>query len=54
MYGIRVHGISLLGFTLFCVLARWYKRRVRGEDYNAQTVVEEVYDRYTCQLSGSA
>ncbi len=43
MYGIRV-GISLLGFILFCVLARWYKRRVRGEDYNAQTVVEEVYN----------
>ncbi len=27
-------------------LARWYKRRVRDEDYNAHRVVEEVYDRY--------
>ncbi len=45
IYGVRV-GISLLGFMLYCLLARWYKRRVRDEEYNAQTVVEEVYDRY--------
>ena len=45
IYGVRV-GISLLGFILYCLLASWYKRRVRDEDYNAQTVVEEVYDRY--------
>ena len=42
---VRV-GISLLGFILYCLLARWYKRRVRDEDYNAHRVVEEVYDRY--------
>ncbi len=45
IYGVRV-GISLLGFILYCLLARWYKRRVRDEDYNAHRVVEEVYDRY--------
>ncbi len=45
IYGVRV-GISLFGFILYCLLARWYKRRVRDEDYNAQRVVEEVYDRY--------
>ena len=39
-------GLSLLGFTLHCVLARWYKRRVRDEEYNVHRVVEEVYDRY--------
>ncbi len=44
-YGVRV-GISLLGFILYCLLARWYKRRVRDEDYNVHGVVEEVYDRY--------
>ena len=44
-YGVRV-GISLLGFILYCLLARCYKRRVRDEDYNAHRVVEEVYDRY--------
>ncbi len=45
LYRVRV-GISLLGFILYCLLARWYKRRVRDEDYNAHRVVEEVYDRY--------
>ena len=38
--------ICMLGFFLFCVVARWYKRRVRDEDYSTQRVVEEVYDRY--------
>ena len=45
MCGVGV-GISLLGFILYCLLARWYKRRVRDEDYNVHRVVEEVYDRY--------
>ena len=45
LYGVRA-GLSIFGFMLYCLLARWYKRRVRDEDYNAQTVVEEVYDRY--------
>ena len=31
---------------MFCVVARWYKMRVRDEDYSTQRVVEEVYDRY--------
>ena len=38
--------VCLIGFLLFCVVARWYKRRVRDEDYSPQRVVEEVYDRY--------
>ena len=38
--------ISFIGFLLFCVVARWYKMRVRDEDYSPQRVVEEVYDRY--------
>ncbi len=45
MFGIKA-AMSLLGFVLYCLLARWYKRRVRDEDYNAHRVVEEVYDRY--------
>ncbi|XP_064401299.1 solute carrier family 15 member 4-like [Halichondria panicea] len=45
LFGIKA-AISLLGFILYCLLARWYKRRVRDEDYHVQTVVEEVYDRY--------
>ena len=39
-------GLSLVGFILHCVLAHWYKRRVRDEEYNVHRVVEEVYDRY--------
>ena len=38
--------LSLFGFLLFCIVARWYKMRVRDEDYSPQRVVEEVYDRY--------
>ena len=38
--------LCLIGFLLFCVVARWYKKRVRDENYNTQQVVEEVYDRY--------
>ncbi len=39
-------AITLLGFVLYCLLAHWYKMRVRDEEYNAHRVVEEVYDRY--------
>ena len=35
-----------LGFLMFRIVARWYKRRVRDDDYSPQKVVEEVYDRY--------
>ena len=38
--------LCLTSFLLFCVAARWYKRRVRDEEYSPQRVVEEVYDRY--------
>ena len=38
--------LCLIGFLFFCVVARWYKMRVRDEDYSPQRVVEEVYDRY--------
>ena len=44
--GSLATGLSLVGFILHCVLAHWYKRRVRDEEYNAHRVVEEVYDRY--------
>ena len=40
--GLKGHTISIS----FCVVAHWYKRRVRDEDYSPQRVVEEVYDRY--------
>ena len=49
IYGSIQTGLSLVGFILHCVLARWYKRRVRDEDYSPHRVVEEVYDRYLSQ-----
>ena len=36
----------LIGFLLYCIVARWYKIRVRDDGYFPQRVVEEVYDRY--------
>ena len=38
--------LSSIGLIFYCVVARRYKRRVRGDGYFAQTIVEEVYDRY--------
>ena len=38
--------LCLIGFILYCVVARWYKLRVRDEEYSPQQVIEEVYDRY--------
>ena len=37
---------SFVGSLIFCVVAHWYKMRVRDEDFSTQRVVEEVYDRY--------
>ncbi len=42
-------ALSLIGFILYCLLARWYKMRVRDEEYNIHRVVEEVYDRLLSQ-----
>ncbi len=42
-------ALSLVGFVVYCLLARWYKMRVRDEEYNVHRVVEEVYDRYLSQ-----
>ena len=39
-------ALSLFGFILYCLLARWYKRRVRDDIFSPHRVVEEVYDRY--------
>ncbi len=52
MFGIKV-CISLFGFVVYCLLAHWYKRRVRDEEYCTQRVVEEVYDRYLSLRAGN-
>ena len=49
IYGSISAFLSLLGLILYCVLAQWYKMRVRDEDYSPHRVVEEVYDRYLSQ-----
>ena len=43
--GIAV-ALALIGLIVYCLLARWYKMRVRDEEYHPQQVVEEIYDRY--------
>ncbi|XP_064403250.1 solute carrier family 15 member 4-like [Halichondria panicea] len=43
--------VTLVGFVLFCLLARWYKRRERDDIVNVHTLVEEVYDRYISNRS---
>ena len=50
IYGSISMVLSLVGFILYCVLARWYKMRVRDEDYSPHRVIEEVYDRYLSQV----
>ncbi len=43
--------VTLVGFVLFCLLARWYKRRERDDIVSVHTLVEEVYDRYISNRS---
>ena len=38
--------LSLAGFVLYYLLARWYKRRVRDDIATPQKWVEDAYDRY--------
>ena len=38
--------LCTIGLIFYCVVARRYKKRVRGDGYFAQAIVEEVYDRY--------
>ena len=45
VYAVKL-TLSLLGFILYCLLAHWYKRRVRDDVFSPHRVVEEVYDRY--------
>ncbi len=38
--------LSIVGFLLHLVIACWYKRRVRDEEYNLHHQVEQVYNAY--------
>ena len=46
-------GLSIAGFLLYLVVAGRYKRRVRDEEYNPQTHIEAIYDRYLSQAQAS-
>ena len=46
-------GLSIAGFLLYLVVAGRYKRRVRDEEYNPQTHIEAIYDRYLTQALSS-
>ena len=39
-------SLAVIGFLLHCILAHWYKMRVRDDIYSPHRLVEEVYDRY--------
>ena len=39
-------ALGIVGFFLHCILAHWYKRRVRDDIYHPQRWVEDVYSRY--------
>ena len=45
--------ISLLGFILYCCIAKWYQQRQRGDNYYARNVIEEVYEKMLQEESWS-
>ena len=46
MYGVVSVALSIVGFVLYCVLAGWYKMRVRDDIATPHKWAEETYDRY--------
>ena len=46
IYNVIATLLGVVGFVLYCVLAYWYKRRVRDDISTLHKWVEEVYDRY--------
>ncbi len=51
IYSSVVTVVTLVGFVLFCLLGRWYKRRERDDIVSIHTLVEDVYDRYISNRS---
>ena len=45
-YGIVAAALSAIGFVFFCMLARWYKRRVRDDITTYHKWADNMYDRY--------
>ena len=42
--------LAFTGFISHCLLAHWYKRRVRDDGFVPQHIIEEVYDRYLSSI----
>ncbi len=38
--------LSIVGLLLHLVVIRWYKHRVRDEEYNLHHQVEQIYEKY--------
>ena len=47
-------GLSIAGFLLYLAVASQYKMRVRDEEYNPQTHIEAIYDRYLTQAQSTS
>ena len=47
-------GLSIAGFLLYLAVASHYKMRVRDEEYNPQTHIETIYDRYLTQAQSTS
>lgn len=41
--------VTVVGLVLFCIVARWYKKRERNEPQFEQRFVEQYYDKYIQQ-----
>ncbi len=41
--------LSIVGLLLHLVVVRWYKNRVRDEEYNLHHQVEQIYEKYVAR-----
>jgi peptide/histidine transporter 3/4 len=44
-YLLIVGGIAMIGFALYALVAYWYVKRIRSENYNLQDTVEKYFER---------
>ena len=46
-------GLGMVGFLLYLIVAYWYKRRVRDEEYIPYPHIADIYERYLSQVQES-
>ena len=49
-YFLFTSGLTLVFLVVFCVVARWYRRREREEPHNEQKLVEDAYSKYCTSI----